>query len=131
MKFAILVFWLIGVVADPANIEIGWFRYFWLVKEAKVSVSNNIEARIQKTSLHDEGVLPVYKFLINGFGGNFCIVIVAAKSCTWENDLPGNNRWRSNLAILEELKDTRGGSDTYRRQASGLKLDTTVALNFF
>ena len=64
---------LIGVMADKANIEVRGLGYVGLVKEAKIGVPNNIETRIQKTSLHKKSFLSVHKVLVDREAGTLAL----------------------------------------------------------
>ena len=79
MNLIVLVFCLIGVMADLADTEIGEFGPRGSVKEAKVAVPQDIKALVQKTALHNESLFSVDKVLVDGFNGDLSAEIIGTE----------------------------------------------------
>ena len=109
MKLAILALCLIGVMADCTDIEIGWLSRIGLVKETEVSVANYFETRIQKTSLHEKGLLSVNEVLVNFSGLNLRVVSISTEAGGRKDNLPGGDRWGRFLASLKKFEDSFDG----------------------
>ena len=100
---AAIAFWLVGVVTDPANIEISGLGKVGFIIETEVGMPNNIEARIQKTSLNNKGLLSIDKVLIDFGRGNFGAEIITAEASGRKNDLSSGDRRGHLLAFLKKL----------------------------